>query len=36
MGFLHSNKYQEFKPNNTLTGIELIEVISKIKEEIEL
>ena len=36
MGFLKSNKYQEFRVNDTLTGAELIEAIAKIKEEIEL
>jgi hypothetical protein len=36
MGFLKPNKYQEFRPNDTLTGVELIEAIAKIKEEIEL
>ena len=36
MGFLAPNKYQEFRPNETLSGVELIQAIAKIKEEIQL
>ncbi len=36
VGFLTPTKYQEFRPNDTLTGVELIQAIAKIKEEVEL
>ncbi|MGE0738963.1 hypothetical protein [Sulfurimonas sp.] len=36
VGFLTPTKYQEFRPNDTLTGVELIQAIAKIKEEMEL
>ena len=36
MGFLTPTKYKEFRPNDTLTGVELIQAIAKIKEEISL
>ena len=34
MGFLTPTKYKEFRPSDTLTGVELIQAIAKIKEEI--
>ena len=36
MGFLKANKYSEFRPNEPISGIDLIEAIIKIKEELEL
>ena len=36
MGFLTPTKYKEFRPNDTLTGVELIQAIAKIKEEIQI
>jgi len=35
-GFMKANKYGEFRPKDPLSGIELIEAISKIKEELSL
>jgi len=35
-GFLKPNKYSQFRPNDPLSGIELIEAIIKVKEELSL
>jgi len=36
MGFLNATKYNEFRPNEPLSGAELIQAIAKIKEEIAI
>ena len=36
MGFMNANTYGEFHPKKPLSGVELIEAISKIKEELSL
>jgi len=36
MGFMKANSYSEFRPKSPLSGVELIEAITKIKEELTL